>query len=247
MWKFLSLDPLAMEFPQWSDYNYVLGNPIRLVDPDGRAPKDPPIKFSDRFVTNVLSGKKFSSYSVPVFVPGNIKRFQSPFVNNCWHAASRQIRYGGGRDYTSTKDRVDMYSLPSQKNLIIDVQKGVDLIIDNLNEGQSVVAGIEYGETTSNVNEATDHFINIVGYGKDKKGYYFSYYDNAIEGGESAGIDTKNNRFYYDPKTNLFKDEKAIHGRSAILTEVRETYTKPQPPESIIYKGFENFNTSIKW
>ena len=72
--RFLSLDPLAMEFPQWSDYNYVLGNPIRLVDPDGRAPKDPPIKFSDRFVTNVLSGKKFSSYSVPVFVPGNIKR-----------------------------------------------------------------------------------------------------------------------------------------------------------------------------
>ncbi len=33
-----------MEFPGWSDYNYVLGNPVVLVDLDGRAPSfgDPP-------------------------------------------------------------------------------------------------------------------------------------------------------------------------------------------------------------
>ncbi|MEM6965152.1 MAG: RHS repeat-associated core domain-containing protein, partial [Bacteroidota bacterium] len=40
--RFLSLDPLAMEFPGWSDYNYVLGNPVMFIDPDGRAPTDPP-------------------------------------------------------------------------------------------------------------------------------------------------------------------------------------------------------------
>jgi RHS repeat-associated protein len=34
--RFLSLDPLAAEFPEWSDYNYVLGNPVMFVDPDGR-------------------------------------------------------------------------------------------------------------------------------------------------------------------------------------------------------------------
>ncbi|MEO0683567.1 MAG: RHS repeat-associated core domain-containing protein [Cyanobacteria bacterium J06649_11] len=38
--RFLSLDPLAAEFPGWSDYNYVLGNPVRFVDSDGRAPDD---------------------------------------------------------------------------------------------------------------------------------------------------------------------------------------------------------------
>ncbi len=37
--RFLSLDPLAAEFPAWSAYNYVLGNPVMLVDPDGKAPE----------------------------------------------------------------------------------------------------------------------------------------------------------------------------------------------------------------
>ncbi|NJN78731.1 MAG: glycoside hydrolase family protein [Saprospiraceae bacterium] len=37
--RFLSLDPLAAEFAEWSAYNYVLGNPVMLVDSDGKAPE----------------------------------------------------------------------------------------------------------------------------------------------------------------------------------------------------------------
>ncbi|WP_273446138.1 RHS repeat-associated core domain-containing protein [Neolewinella agarilytica] len=36
--RFLGVDPLASKFQAWSPYNYVLGNPVRLTDPDGRAP-----------------------------------------------------------------------------------------------------------------------------------------------------------------------------------------------------------------
>jgi RHS repeat-associated protein len=36
--RWLSPDPLAVEFPSWSPYNYVENNPIKLTDPDGRAP-----------------------------------------------------------------------------------------------------------------------------------------------------------------------------------------------------------------
>jgi len=34
-----SVDPMAEKFPGWSPYNYVLQNPMVMVDPDGRDPK----------------------------------------------------------------------------------------------------------------------------------------------------------------------------------------------------------------
>ena len=45
--RFLGVDPLAADYASWSPYNYVLGNPISLVDPDGRAPEDYPIYDKD--------------------------------------------------------------------------------------------------------------------------------------------------------------------------------------------------------
>ena len=36
----MSFDPLASDYEAWSPYNYVLGNPIRFVDPDGRRVDD---------------------------------------------------------------------------------------------------------------------------------------------------------------------------------------------------------------
>jgi len=39
--SWLSVDPLASQFPSHSPYNFCLNNPIRLVDPDGRAPGNP--------------------------------------------------------------------------------------------------------------------------------------------------------------------------------------------------------------
>ena len=36
--RWTAVDPLASEFPSWSPYNYVMNNPVGLVDPDGRIP-----------------------------------------------------------------------------------------------------------------------------------------------------------------------------------------------------------------
>ena len=38
--RWLSPDPLAEEFPSWSPYNMAYNNPVRYVDPDGRAAID---------------------------------------------------------------------------------------------------------------------------------------------------------------------------------------------------------------
>jgi RHS repeat-associated protein len=46
--RFESLDPKQMEFPAFNPYNYVLGNPISLIDPDGKAPGDPTIPYAQR-------------------------------------------------------------------------------------------------------------------------------------------------------------------------------------------------------
>jgi len=36
--RFLSIDPWQAKYPQWSTYNYVMGNPVMLVDPTGKGP-----------------------------------------------------------------------------------------------------------------------------------------------------------------------------------------------------------------
>jgi RHS repeat-associated protein len=38
--RFINIDPMAGKFAAWSPYNYVMGNPVILIDPDGMAPEN---------------------------------------------------------------------------------------------------------------------------------------------------------------------------------------------------------------
>src|SRR5690606_7550316 len=39
--RWMSVDPLADEYPAWSPYVYAFNNPLRLIDPKGLEPEDP--------------------------------------------------------------------------------------------------------------------------------------------------------------------------------------------------------------
>lgn len=51
--RWLQIDPLLEKHPEWSPYNYVLNNPLKLIDPDGRQ-----VLVSDPFF-NYGFGKEF--------------------------------------------------------------------------------------------------------------------------------------------------------------------------------------------
>jgi hypothetical protein len=51
--RWISPDPLAMKFPNWSPYVYVNNNPIILVDPDGREPIKPQAGTASGFINTI--------------------------------------------------------------------------------------------------------------------------------------------------------------------------------------------------
>ena len=59
-----------------------------------------------------------------------------------------------------------------------------------------MVVGVSTGVRHNNNNPNTGHFINIVGMGFDKKGNYFSYYDNAPSD-VSKGTNLNENRMHF--------------------------------------------------
>lgn len=74
MW--MSPDPLTEEFPSYSPYNFCMGNPLRLVDTDGRAPTD--IVFFNRQgqeTNRIISNTVFKTY-----VQDNNVNFMRPYL-----------------------------------------------------------------------------------------------------------------------------------------------------------------------
>ena len=161
--RFLSLDPLAKDFAAWSPYNYVVGNPVKFIDPDGKAPKD----------AIIVIGKWYPSGGVPLTGHAGVL-----LINNKT-GATRYFEYGRYDD--KNYGMVRSYAVP-------DVIMGDDgsPTIESLNKVLDVIGEMSF--TTDKNNPDKKYTYDITGsyYESDQYSTMLEYAENRLSEGTNG-------------------------------------------------------------
>jgi len=83
----------------------------------------------------------------------------------------------------------------------------IEYLKKSLSDGIPSIAGVDdkKGYPGNQGDKTTDHFIVIVGMGKDDIGCYFRFFDNAVTAGENGGGTSSQNKLYCDCKNYTLK------------------------------------------
>ncbi len=93
--RFMGVDPLASQFPGWSPYNYVLGNPVSLTDPTGASPEGGIVT-----KTKDDDGNTTLTITATVYIYGDqadadLASTLQGQINSAWSGDGAQATYGG--------------------------------------------------------------------------------------------------------------------------------------------------------
>lgn len=111
--RWMSPDPLSEEFPSWSPYNMSFNNPIRFVDPDGRAPYDHIFSSSGKFIKDTgvgnavkiqIGGKLYTPSQLDNSVGSNktIAKIGAYYAREVGVSAGTKIGTGKGSEASSS-------------------------------------------------------------------------------------------------------------------------------------------------
>ncbi|UPQ78290.1 RHS repeat-associated core domain-containing protein [Flavobacterium azooxidireducens] len=240
----LSVDPLAEKFPSWNPYNYVMQNPVSLIDPNGLYPI--------YFVTR--------SYApFPTFGPGNKwhgdNRGHSLDLNassRCstlitYDTETRKTGAGGGmyRSYT-TDGKKDAMSPTLVNNRTKAGSNYIDVHSAGTNKAQFGAQPIDVFTKLSvgiQGNIKKDHILSISGTisGDDFPNHESIIFDSEGNGLWLGNFETSGDREYGPVKNLFFEDEGDVN----INVDIRIKVNKDGVFQGVIHKGKDGKDTVI--
>lgn len=162
--RWLSVDPLAEEFPSWSPYTFVYNNPLSYVDPDGRS-GEPVIDKKNKTIT-VHSNMIFYGGSASKDIATSTARD----IQNAWNSAGGKVSMGG-TEYSVQFSITGTYRSDLTKS---EVQNNTDIKNNFIRVEETVAGGISFMDDAGS-NSGYFLLKNIAGDGSTTEGHEYGH------------------------------------------------------------------------
>lgn len=180
----------------------------------------------DSVITDLNSLEEFGFEIHELFYGNNSIIISDSYISDVWirdtHFDINGLKIGDKRNISMIK-----YNKEGELEVQPYVKKGLELIDEQINDDKPIIVGVDWkAGHTGNADKTTDHWIIIVGRGKDDTGVYYNYFDPQTSQ-KPIGTDDKNK--LYLQKDNSLKGDFRVgskYERTYVVTMVRPSYLK---------------------